>query len=33
MDKATIIPKNISHFGKFQDELKSYLLNSESQGH
>ena len=31
--KLPLYLKNISHFGKFQDELKSYLLNSDSQGH
>ena len=31
--KLPLCLKNISHFGKFQDELKSYLLNSDSQGH
>ena len=31
--KLPLCLKNISHFGKFQHELKSYLLNSDSQGH
>ena len=31
--KLPLYLKNISHFGKFQDELKSYLLNNDSQGH
>ena len=31
--KLPLCLKNISHFGKFQDKLKSYLLNSDSQGH
>ena len=31
--KLPLCLKIISHFGKFQDKLKSYLLNSDSQGH
>ena len=31
--KLPLSLKSISHFGKFQHELKSYLLNSNSQGH
>ena len=32
MDLATTMFKKISHFGKFQDEIKSYLLSSDYQG-
>ena len=30
--KLPLCLKDISHFGKYQDELKSYLLNSDYQG-
>ena len=31
--KLPLCLKNISHFRKFNDELKSYLVNSDFQGH
>ena len=31
--KLPLCLKNISHLGKFQDKLESYLLNSDSKGH